>query len=69
MEVKLLPLLSRPKWPRKAQTNTAGRRSGTTKLRYFKGDLYFYWHDGDFDDRSPLDRYGKVSGLFAFGRV
>ena len=18
----------------------------------FKGDLYFYWHDGDFDDRS-----------------
>ena len=20
----------------------------------FKGDLYFYWHDGDFDDRSPL---------------
>lgn len=19
----------------------------------FKGDLYFYWHDGDFDDRSP----------------
>jgi len=20
----------------------------------FKGDLYFYWHDGHFDDRSPL---------------
>ena len=20
----------------------------------FKGDLYFYWHDGDFDDRSGL---------------
>ena len=20
----------------------------------FKGDLFFYWHDGDFDDRSPL---------------
>ena len=20
----------------------------------FKGDLYFYWHDGDFDDRSPI---------------
>ena len=20
----------------------------------FKGDLYFYWHDGDFDDRSKL---------------
>ena len=20
----------------------------------FKGDLYFYWHDGDFDDRSNL---------------
>ena len=20
----------------------------------FKGDLYFYWHDGDFDDRSSL---------------
>ncbi len=20
----------------------------------FKGDLYFYWHDGDFDDRSHL---------------
>ena len=20
----------------------------------FKGDLYFYWHDGDFDDRSPM---------------
>ena len=20
----------------------------------FKGDLYFYWHDGDFDDRSAL---------------
>ncbi len=20
----------------------------------FKGDLHFYWHDGDFDDRSPL---------------
>lgn len=19
----------------------------------FKGDLFFYWHDGDFDDRSP----------------
>ena len=19
----------------------------------FRGDLYFYWHDGDFDDRSP----------------
>ena len=20
----------------------------------FKGDLFFYWHDGDFDDRAPL---------------
>jgi pimeloyl-ACP methyl ester carboxylesterase len=20
----------------------------------FKGDLHFYWHDGDFDERSPL---------------
>ena len=25
----------------------------------FKGDLYFYWHDGDFDDRSPLIDTGR----------
>ena len=25
----------------------------------FKGDLYFYWHDGDFDDRSGLINTSK----------
>ena len=35
----------------------------------FKGDLYFYWHDGDFDDRSSLIDTKKCPVYLTIWRV